>query len=324
MVKKGKLKFDVQERLLCYHNHLIYEAKCIETNINHEENKPYKIHYQGWNKNWDEWVAEERLLKYNETNLNLQKKLQSDAAQSAAPKSKKKKSSLANQSTSLADSTLGSNAGDSTPSNNAINQEKTESVSDSLPASGDEDSQQPTKLEKIRPEVKIKLSEEIIGWLIDDENQMKQKRLAVLPAKPNVQTILKDFVKHKKSVSKLSTEKELILSEMTLGLTDYFDVMLGPQLLYKFERPQYQTIMKDHGRETSAASLYGIIHLLRLLTRIGPMLKYVDLKEDSISSIVGHIHELVRYLNKYAGPLFKVEDIYQIATPDYIKRVAAL
>ena len=33
------------------------------------------VHYSNWNKNWDEWVFESRLLKYNDINLQQQKEL---------------------------------------------------------------------------------------------------------------------------------------------------------------------------------------------------------------------------------------------------------
>lgn len=36
----------------------------------------YYIHYAGWSKNWDEWVGENRVLKYNEVNVQLQKEIQ--------------------------------------------------------------------------------------------------------------------------------------------------------------------------------------------------------------------------------------------------------
>ena len=32
------------------------------------------------------------------------------------------------------------------------------------------------------------------------------------------------------------------IDEVCSGITDYFDVMLGTQLLYKFERPQYSDV----------------------------------------------------------------------------------
>lgn len=33
------------------------------------------MHYKGWKQTWDEWVAESRLLKFNEENLARQKQL---------------------------------------------------------------------------------------------------------------------------------------------------------------------------------------------------------------------------------------------------------
>ena len=33
----------------------------------------YFIHYKGWNKNWDEWVPEARMLKHTEDNVEHQK-----------------------------------------------------------------------------------------------------------------------------------------------------------------------------------------------------------------------------------------------------------
>lgn len=36
----------------------------------------YYIHYAGWSKNWDEWVGETRVLKYNDQNVQLQKEIQ--------------------------------------------------------------------------------------------------------------------------------------------------------------------------------------------------------------------------------------------------------
>ena len=35
----------------------------------------YLTHYSGWNKSWDEWLFDDRLLKYNDDGLGLQEKL---------------------------------------------------------------------------------------------------------------------------------------------------------------------------------------------------------------------------------------------------------
>ncbi|CAG0890882.1 unnamed protein product, partial [Darwinula stevensoni] len=62
------------EKILCFHGPLIYEAKCLKASI--EEKTPkYLVHYAGWNKSWDEWVGESRMLKFNEVNLQKQKNL---------------------------------------------------------------------------------------------------------------------------------------------------------------------------------------------------------------------------------------------------------
>ena len=63
-----KAKFAENEKLLCYHGPLLYEAKCVK--IKKEgANFLYFVHYQGWNKNWDEWVNETRILKNNAENI---------------------------------------------------------------------------------------------------------------------------------------------------------------------------------------------------------------------------------------------------------------
>ena len=64
-----KGKFAENEKLLCFHGPLLYEAKCVK--IKKEGgNLMYFVHYQGWNKNWDEWVNETRILKINPENID--------------------------------------------------------------------------------------------------------------------------------------------------------------------------------------------------------------------------------------------------------------
>jgi mortality factor 4-like protein 1 len=67
-----KGKFTEGEKVLCYHGPLLYEAKCVKTKKD-GANMLYLVHYLGWNKNWDEWVNETRILKI--TPENLEKKV---------------------------------------------------------------------------------------------------------------------------------------------------------------------------------------------------------------------------------------------------------
>ena len=67
-------KFTEGEKVLCFHGPLLYEAKCVKTRKD-GGNLQYFVHYLGWNKNWDEWVSENRILKITPENLEKKVKL---------------------------------------------------------------------------------------------------------------------------------------------------------------------------------------------------------------------------------------------------------
>ncbi|KAL4559580.1 hypothetical protein LXL04_031723 [Taraxacum kok-saghyz] len=65
--------FHEGEKVLAYHKGLIYEAKVLEVDSMKER---FYVHYLGWNQKWDEWIGMDRILKYNEENLQKQKELE--------------------------------------------------------------------------------------------------------------------------------------------------------------------------------------------------------------------------------------------------------
>ncbi|GFR80079.1 mortality factor 4-like protein 1 [Elysia marginata] len=396
-----KPKFQEAEKLLCYHGPLLYEAKCMKLDIR-DGKVHYLIHYNGWNKNWDEWVQESRIVKNNEAGYQKQrellknhgfkstpkashsvltrgavaltkktktaKKLEKEllkqqkntekAAREKEAKGKEKPSAIKEKQSSKEKekkeketkqqpSTSQSTAADRKREREAEKEkaqkekdreqkdknqdiEKSSSAQSSQSSSSTQDNGEPkrkraktdqsveseeTYLSKI--EVKIKIPEDLKPVLVDDWDLItRQKMLVTVPCKMTVDEIIDEYIKSK-CAKNVNVNKDAIVETM-LGCKDYFNVMLGPQLLYKFERPQYAEILSEHP-DKPMSSIYGVIHFLRLFVRLGAMLAYTALDERTVHIILTHIHDFLKYLSKNGPIFFKIAN-YEIAPPDYHRK----
>ncbi|XP_058851486.1 mortality factor 4-like protein 1 isoform X2 [Acipenser ruthenus] len=321
-----KPKFQEGERVLCFHGPLLYEAKCVKVNIKEKQVK-YFIHYSGWNKK-DEWVPESRVLKYVDTNLQKQKELQkanhfflilSQREQYAEGKMRgaapgKKIAAVQQKNVELKtkknkQKTPGPGEGTSTSEMPQPPRKKRARVDPTVES-------EETFMNRV--EVKVKIPEELKPWLVDDWDLItRQKQLFHLPAKKNVDTVLEDYANYKKSRGN-SDNKEFAVNEVVAGIREYFNVMLGTQLLYKFERPQYAEILADHP-DAPMSQIYGAPHLLRLFVRIGAMLAYTPLDEKSLALLLNYLQDFLKYLVKNASALFSASD-YEVAPPEYHRK----
>lgn len=304
------------DRVICLSGDRPYDAKVL--NVGHDpkdkndrnaETK-YFVHYMNWNKNWDEWVTIDRIQEYNDANAKAMVEFHQSLKQKASKSggSVRKKLALKKQQQ---------------PSEKQLSQEQSrQSISNASNTSASQDSISDSCIiepeEPIQPEkeIKIKIPDELKTWLVDDDNQIKNKKLTVLPAKPSITNILRDFVASKRSTTKTSNEG--VLSELTLGIKDYFNVMLGSHLLYKFERLQYQYLLKEQGKDVDLAAHYGVIHLVRMFTKIGKLLALSTLEPQSMQTVVNYMLELLKFISKQPN-LFDLERNYTVAPPDYIK-----
>ncbi|KAI4243119.1 MAG: hypothetical protein L6R40_003669 [Gallowayella cf. fulva] len=64
-----KQLFEKDEKALCFHGELLYEAKILEVSQESSSDPfQYRIHYKGWKASWDDWVEDDRLRKITDEN----------------------------------------------------------------------------------------------------------------------------------------------------------------------------------------------------------------------------------------------------------------
>lgn len=378
-----KLKFSEGEKVLCFHGPLIYEAKALKSTITKDKQVKYYIHYAGWNKNWDEWVPENRVLKYNEANVQRQKEVSKQHSSSAGrnkkatPKGKKNDNgTVVSNSSGACTPKDGNESRASTPSKevgtplaapstssrsrskpatttvSSSNTQNTSSLGGSITPNGcsattlntgsnnssatsipivssgtDFDSNKKKRLRidlsveseeqfLSKVEVKIKIPDELKPCLVDDWDAVtRQHKLLDIPAKISVQDIIDAYVAFKKASKSSNPSKEVAVNDVANGLVEYFNVMLGSQLLYKFERPQYAEILKQHV-DVPMSKLYGAFHFLRLFVKLGSMLAFTTLDEKSLQMLLGHLNDFLKFLVRNSGQYFSMSNFINVS-PEY-------
>lgn len=153
-------------------------------------------------------------------------------------------------------------------------------------------------------EAKLIIPDELKRWLIDDSDAVnRQQKLHAIPAEKCVHDIFADY--------KAENEQSDGIVRVTTGLIEYFDVLLGGQLLYKFERHQYADILEKFPGE-SLSKLYGSFHLLRLFVRLGTLLTYNSLDESTLISMMIHVHDFLDYLVRNSSTLFSMQHFINV------------
>ncbi|XP_054160342.1 mortality factor 4-like protein 1 [Oppia nitens] len=329
-------KFHENEKVLCYHGPLLYEAKVQKSQ--EKENKEtkektvhYFVHYLGWSKNWDEWVPEDRVLKINDISLQKQRELTDAQNKSNKNKSVKKKPIDPKDKETPSKTVITSENVKPKPANTIPIETNvlTPQSKDNLNVVKDTDGQRKKRL-KIEsnqdledvisnkgPDFEIKLSDLLKQSLIDDWELIGQKKLVRLPAKVSVNKIIDDYIKQK-LIQKLSLSKENLVKEVAEAIKCYFNATIGTQLLYSFEKNQFKDLMKDSDDDSKASTLYGGIHLLRLFVKLGSLLAYLNFDDRSIQLISEYIHDFLKYLDRNPS-LFSTNE-YETASSDYLKK----
>ncbi|KAI0267400.1 MRG-domain-containing protein [Gloeopeniophorella convolvens] len=299
--------FAVGERVLCYHGPLIYEAKVLKSEVWDETNTKldtvgphYFVHYKGWKQTWDEWVPTARLLKFNETNISLQKDL--SRAQAAATSA----------------SASASKASTSTRGAQVAGGRRKEGGRGTKRGRDDDDGTR-------RPEMRLVVPETLKVLLVDDwEAVTKNNQLVTLPRSPTVVEILEEFKEHILSnPSPNLRDPQVVLPTIVSGLQVYFDRALGSNLLYRFERPQYADMRKRYvtgptvqvSQEREMSAIYGAEHLLRMIVSLPAMVAGSTMDPESVGLVRDYVTELMTYMTNQRHRIFQKE--YDSASLQY-------
>ncbi|KAJ1531248.1 Esa1p-associated factor, partial [Nowakowskiella sp. JEL0078] len=260
------LFFHENEKVLCFHGPLVYEAKVQTDRIFTlvvkaelweekplpEENGPhYFVHYKGWKASWDEWVPESRVLKWNEENIQKQADLENNAKNTLKAKEK------------LADT--GTDRGRKRARELAGREESF----------------------LMRPEIKIQIPDSLKVFLVND-----WEHLVTLPKEQSVSKILSDFRDFQKQKIMGGGKLDDLLVEVVEGIQMYFDKALGNTLLYRFERTQYVDIKKKNP-DKDMSELYGAEHLLRLFVLMPQFISHTNMDQDTVNILKDHFAEFL-------------------------------
>ncbi|BGO92873.1 Esa1p-associated factor [Rhodotorula toruloides] len=291
-----KLAYAENEKALCFHGPLMYEAKVLKaefwqkgSNKSGAVGPHYFVHYRGWKQTWDEWVPEERLNKWNEENIRKQKALmEAQRLRDIAEREAARAEEAAKAKGAMGTAAMGGRG-------TARGQKR-----------GREGETEDEYMK--RPEIKISIPDNLKIQLVDDwEAITKNQQLVPLPRVPNVDVILDEWLIYLQNEEE---EKKRIAAEVAAGIGLYFNKALGNNLLYRFERGQYQEQYKRlQGTNKGMSSVYGGEHLLRLFVNLPELLAHTSLDPESMAVLKDNIQQFLQWMDLNRRVLFLPEYI---------------
>ncbi|CAH2223134.1 male-specific lethal 3 homolog [Pelobates cultripes] len=280
-----KFKFHKGEKVLCFEPDptkakVLYDAKVVDIIVSKDDkgrkNPEYLIHFNGWNRSWDRWAAEDHVLRDTDENRRLQRKLARKAVARMRRKGRKKrrcrlpgvdsvlKTLPTNEKEDNDDNTLSSSSEDS---DEGTDEEiKSEESDFEEKAEMKEEQDIHSKRDMEEKNIVIEIPDVLKKKLEEDCYYInKRKRLVKLPCQTNIITILESYVKHfainaafsanerfrhhqtssnvNMNLHYVPPEKNVELcKEMVDGLRITFDFTLPLILLYPYEQAQFKKV----------------------------------------------------------------------------------
>lgn len=261
---------------------VLYDAKVIDVLIGSDDHgrrvPKYLIHFNGWNRSWDRWAAEDHVLRDTEENRKLQRKLADKALGRMKKKAwAKRRRRQSGSKPSLKTLPKEDDSDDPCLISSSDSTDADDSDPDSS-NSGDSAFSEDINKMRVEPDINVKRECEekavhvdinipdVLKKKLEDDCFYinKRKKLVMVPCQTNVVHILESYVKHfainkafmaneryrrqqnatQNNVPQpVSPEKsEDLCKEMVDGLRITFDFTLPMILLYPCEQAQFKKV----------------------------------------------------------------------------------
>ncbi|KIW44694.1 uncharacterized protein PV06_03147 [Exophiala oligosperma] len=313
-----KPMYQKDEKALCFHGELLYEAKVLEVRRVDPKDKTsaheYRVHYKGWKNTWDDWVPQDRLRKLTDDNRELAANLRREAT-AAVSKAPPKSTGKTRRGQG---SEFGSGRG---------SEERTSSV----PAGGrgtkrarDNDIEKEDAFYN-RPSIRFTIPDHLKNLLVDDwENVTKSMLLVPLPSKTPANFIFDEYFNEEKQNRMIGSAEADILEEFVAGLKIYFEKTIGKLLLYRFERPQLAEMRKlwESGKYPEwegkgPGDCYGGEFVARMLTNMPEIAAQTNLDQDQVARLKAELLKFTNWLSRNSERFFCAK--YEKPSPEYIE-----
>ncbi|KAK1056579.1 Esa1p-associated factor [Friedmanniomyces endolithicus] len=349
--------YSKDEKVLCFHHELLYEAKVVEAKVKDPNDKKdgylYRVHYKGWKNTWDDWVPQERLRKFTDENKELASNLKKDMDAQRRAASGRPASTSTTKKRPYGSDLAGSSARGSEDRSSAVPQpprggtkrgreiegiDKMSSAK-SAPALAYSEKRYPkekrmgTELTPPdaqeedflrRPAVRLFMPDALKSILVDDwEKVTKEQKLAPVPSPTPVTQFLNEYEASEMAHRRPNSAEADILEEVVAGVKEYFNKSLGRILLYRFERQQFYEMHKaveaGHGEHAgkTLADLYGCEHLLRLFVSLPDLIAHTNMDQQSVSRLREELTKMTSWMAKRLEKYLGNE--YQHAGQEYLE-----
>lgn len=147
----------------------------------------------------------------------------------------------------------------------------------------------------------IIIPENLKRILLNDSNFINVKRkMYEIPFDLNVAEVIEGYATLNNNTAHTSP---MPITKIFYSIIQYFDMLIGNQLLYESERVQYEVLLEKFPG-VPMSKVYPPIYLLRLFVQLNKLLHLHNLDGDTFKHCTFHLNEFVKYLTENKSTFF--------------------